>query len=256
MLLMPYPTKSFTCNGSIDNWSGVTLLNITPDAEDLIVYQARPHDPHTENKKRLLRYLIKHKHWSPFEMVHLTFEIRTQRDIAAQILRHKSFSFQEFSQRYADSSEIGYTLPELRLQDQKNRQNSLPTKAPDELYAAIEEFLDAGQELYKSLVAQGYAKETARRILPLCQNTRIFMTGSLRSWLHYVDVRSHAGAQKEHRKIAEEIKQVLLKEVPNVAAAMWPPEPVKTDYRCPVSVKAAGWWQGVKKALADFGRNL
>lgn len=172
-------------------------------------------------------------------MVHLTFEIRTQRDIAAQILRHKSFSFQEFSQRYADSSEVGYTLPELRLQDQKNRQNSIPTKVPDGVYEAIEEFLDAGQELYKDLLHAGYAKETARRILPLCQNTRLFMTGSLRSWLHYVDVRTHPGAQKEHREIAEEIKKVLQYEVPNVAAAMWSPEKPKIT---PVSCRVSGWW--------------
>lgn len=233
-------------------WSGVDLLNITPNAEDLIVYQARPHSPNSDNKERLIRYLIKHRHWSPFEMVHLTFEIRTQRDIAAQILRHKSFSFQEFSQRYADSSEVGYTLPELRLQDQKNRQASIKAQFPDEVYSAVQEYLDAGQEMYKSLVKVGVAKETARRILPLCQNTRLFMTGSLRSWLHYVDVRTHPGSQLEHRELAESIKQVLLKSVPNVAAAMWPcapePEPVKPDH--------CGWWQRVKKALADFGRNL
>lgn len=238
-------TTSFNHNGSPGNWSGVSLLNITPNAEDLIVYQARPHDPHSENKERLIRYLIKHKHWSPFEMVHLTFEIRTQRDIAAQILRHKSFSFQEFSQRYADSSEVGYTLPELRLQDQKNRQNSIQTQVPDGVYEAIEDLLDAAQELYKDLLHAGYAKETARRILPLCQNTRLFMTGSLRSWLHYVDVRCHPGAQKEHREIAESIKKVLQYEVPNVAAAMWPPEKPKPE---PTSCRVSGWVADLRSA--------
>lgn len=203
----------------------VKLVHITPNAEELIVYQARPHNPHTDNKERLIKYLIKHKHWSPFEMVSMGLEIHTQRDIAAQILRHRSFSFQEFSQRYADASELGYTLPNLRLQDTKNRQNSIPTEVPDTVYEAIQEYLDAGQELYKDLLHSGYAKECARRILPVCQNTRIYMTGSVRSWIHYLQVRTDSGTQLEHRLIAEEAKQVFKEQLPTVYQAVFEPTP-------------------------------
>jgi thymidylate synthase (FAD) len=219
---------------------GVSLLNITPNAEDLIVYQARPHNPTSENKERLIRYLIKHKHWSPFEMVHLTFEIRTQRDIAAQILRHRSFSFQEFSQRYADASEIGFSLPEMRLQDPKNRQSSHETEVPSDVTGRIERYLEYGQFLYQYLLSSGYAKETARRILPLCQNTRLFMSGSLRSWLHYVEVRTHPGVQKEHRLLAEEIKEVLKVEVPNVYQAMFQPIATPPTEECQSRLSVMG----------------
>jgi thymidylate synthase (FAD) len=203
-------------------FSAVKLTHVTPDAEDLIVFQARPHNPHSDRKDKLIEYLINHKHWSPFEMVSMGVEISTQRDIATQILRHRSFSFQEFSQRYADASVVGYTMPELRLQDTKNRQNSFDCMAPDEVYRSIKDHLNAGQQLYQDLIAHGYAKETARRILPVCQNTRIFMTGSVRSWIHYLEVRTGPETQKEHRLVAEQIKEVFSEQFPSVAAAVWP----------------------------------
>jgi thymidylate synthase (FAD) len=155
-------------------------------------------------------------------MVSMGVEISTQRDIATQILRHRSFSFQEFSQRYADASVVGYTMPELRLQDTKNRQNSFDCVAPNEVYRSIQDHLDAGQQLYQDLIAHGYAKETARRILPVCQNTRIFMAGSVRSWIHYLEVRTGPETQKEHRLVAEQIKEVFSDQFPSVAAAVWP----------------------------------
>jgi thymidylate synthase (FAD) len=147
-------------------------------------------------------------------------EINTQRDIAAQIIRHKSFSFQEFSQRYADASAVGYSLPEMRLQDQKNRQNSIDTEVPDYIKDMIEMYLDRGQAIYKYLIDQGYAKECARRLLPMCQNTRIFMTGSVRSWIHYLQVRTEQGTQKEHRQVAEQIAVVFAQQFPNIAKAL------------------------------------
>lgn len=205
--------------------SSVKLTHVTPNAEDLIVYQARPHNPHSERADRLIKYLIKHKHWSPFEMVSMGVEIFTQRDIAAQLLRHRSFSFQEFSQRYADASEVGYSLPELRLQDTKNRQNSFQCDVPPEVYDSIQTYLEIGQDLYKQLLEKGYAKETARRILSVCQNTRIFMTGSVRSWIHYLEVRTGPETQKEHRIVAEQIKQVFSEQFPNIALAVWSPVP-------------------------------
>lgn len=200
--------------------SSVKLIHITPNAEDLIVYQARPHNPHSERADKLISYLIRHKHWSPFEMATMGVEIFTQRDIATQILRHRSFCFQEFSQRYADASEVGYSLPELRLQDTKNRQNSFEAQFPQEVYDSITKYLDAGQTLYKSLLTTGVAKETARRILPVCQNTRLFMTGSIRSWIHYLEVRTDAATQKEHRQVAEQIKEVFMQQLPNIGKAL------------------------------------
>lgn len=197
----------------------VKLAHITPNAEDLIVYQARPHNPNSKNPERLIRYLIDHKHWSPFQMATMGVQINTQRDIAAQILRHQSFSFQEFSQRYADASAIGYTMPELRLQDYKNRQNSFEASVPPEIYHEVKAYLDQGQQLYRSLIEKGYAKETCRRILPLCQNTRIFMTGSIRSWIHYLLVRTDPGTQKEHREVAEEIKKIFKTQLPIIYQA-------------------------------------
>lgn len=170
-------------------------------------------------------------------------EIFTQRDIAAQLLRHRSFSFQEFSQRYADASAMGYSLPELRLQDTKNRQNSFEAQFPDELYDSIRKYLDAGQELYKGLIETGVAKETARRILPVCQNTRIFMTGSIRSWIHYLQVRTEEGTQKEHRVVAQQIREVFNEQFPNIAKALEPeaipaPEPQPSFWqRCRSEIK-------------------
>jgi thymidylate synthase (FAD) len=156
-------------------------------------------------------------------MVSMGVEIFTQRDIAAQILRHRSFSFQEFSQRYTDASEIGYSLPELRLQDHKNRQNSFDHDYSPEIYELIQNHLDGSQRLYKQLIGWGVAKECARRVLPLCQNTRLFMTGSVRSWIHYLEVRTGPETQKEHRLVAQEIKEIFTDQFPNVAKAVWPP---------------------------------
>lgn len=223
--------------------SFVKLVHVTPDAEDLIVYQARPHNPHSERADRLIRYLIKHKHWSPFEMAVMGVEIFTQRDIAAQILRHRSFSFQEFSQRYADASAMGYSLPELRMQDTKNRQNSFDVQYPDEVYEGISKYLDAGQQLYQSLITQGVAKETARRILPMCQNTRIFMTGSVRSWIHYLQVRTDPSTQKEHRIVAEQVREIFNQQFPNVAKALEPEESPKPPQ------PTRNLWQRIKECL-------
>lgn len=220
--------------------SFVNLIHVTPNAEDLIVYQARPHNPHSERADRLIRYLIKHKHWSPFEMATMGVEIFTQRDIAAQIIRHRSFSFQEFSQRYADASAMGYSLPELRLQDHKNRQNSFEAQFPDEVYESIRKYLDAGQDLYKGLIEGGVAKETARRILPVCQNTRIFMTGSLRSWIHYLQVRTEQGTQKEHRVVAEQIKRIFDEQFPSIAKALEPDEE-------PATAQPTPFWSRLRK---------
>jgi thymidylate synthase (FAD) len=200
--------------------SSVKLTHVTPNAEELIVYQARPHQPHSDRADKLIKYLIKHKHWSPFEMVSMGVEIFTQRDIAAQILRHRSFSFQEFSQRYADASAVGYSLPELRLQDTKNRQNSFDCQVPPYIIDSIQAYLDEGQEIYKHLLALGYAKETCRRILPVCQNTRIFMTGSVRSWIHYLEVRTGPETQKEHRHLAQQIGVVFKEQFPNIHLAL------------------------------------
>lgn len=207
--------------------SFVKLVHCTPNAEDLIVLQARPHNPNSSNAERLIRYLINHKHWSPFEMATMGVEIFTQRDVAAQIIRHRSFSFQEFSQRYADASSVGYSLPELRLQDTKNRQNSFETCVDESVYGMIDDYLRNGQALYQYLLNEGYAKECARRILPVCQNTRIYMTGSVRSWIHYLDVRTDKGTQKEHRVVAEQIKAIFCEQFPLIAEALTPPPPVK-----------------------------
>jgi thymidylate synthase (FAD) len=212
----------------------VSLKHITNDAEYLITNLARVSNPsnqtNTETSSRLIRYLIQNEHWSPFEMVTMCVEINTQRDIAAQILRHRSFTFQEFSQRYADATQLGYTLPNLRAQDVSNRQSSIPTEYPKELYEQMTNYLDAGQNLYSYMLSIGVAKECARRILPLCQNTRMYMTGSVRSWLHYCDLRCGSGTQLEHQMIAEQVKAILKEQLPTVYEAMWggeiiPPKP-------------------------------
>lgn len=204
----------------------VSLKHITPDAEFLITNLARVSNPANENNTdtsaRLIRYLINHQHWSPFEMVSMCVEINTQRDIASQILRHRSFTFQEFSQRYANATDLGYTLPRLRAQDPNNRQSSLDVEYPQEVYDAIKIYLDAGQDCYSYLLNLGVAKECARRVLPLCQNTRMYMTGSIRSWLHYCDVRCGPETQLEHRLIAEGVKEIIKEMLPNVYEAMWP----------------------------------
>jgi thymidylate synthase (FAD) len=203
------------------------LIHITPNAEDLISYMARVSNPsnqsNTETSAKLIGYLIRHQHWSPFEMVNMCVEIETTRSIAAQILRHRSFSFQEFSQRYAEVS-LRPELPELRRQDTKNRQNSI-----DDLHTSTTDFFDRkigklfseAYDVYQQLLEAGVAKECAREVLPLCTPTRMYMNGTVRSWLHYCDLRCGNGTQKEHRQIAEQVKELLVQHLPNVCKAMW-----------------------------------
>lgn len=205
----------------------VSLVHITPNAEELITYMARVSNPsnqnNTETSARLIKYLIDHHHWSPFEMVNMCVEIETTRSIAAQILRHRSFSFQEFSQRYAEVP-IPAELPELRRQDTKNRQNSiddLDDVLKKNFQFRIGVLYGDGYRLYKDMVAAGVAKECAREVLPLATPTRLYMNGSIRSWLHYCDLRTSNGTQKEHAVIAGQIQDILYLQIPTVAQAMW-----------------------------------
>ena len=203
------------------------LVSITPDAQELIAYCARVSNPanqnNTETAPRLLRYLIKHRHWSPFEMANMVVEIKTTRAIAAQILRHRSFSFQEFSQRYAAVQSVPQP-PLLRRQDAKNRQNSIDDIPLAEQYAwgdQISEHYASSYALYDSLLQSGVAKECAREVLPLGSETTLYMNGTIRSWLHYVDLRGGPETQLEHRTVATSIKDVIEKEMPDVYEAMW-----------------------------------
>ena len=191
------------------------LIWVTPDAENLVAYMARVSNPENQDNPttapKLLKYLIKNKHWSPFEMVNVCMEIETTRDIARQILRHRSFSFQEFSQRYAEV--VNWDKGEARLQDNKNRQNSIPTQDRelqrwwDEQQVAV---WKQSTEAYKLALQQGIAKEVARKVLPEgLAMSRMYMNGTLRSWLHYVDIRCDASTQKEHREVAQQCKVVL-----------------------------------------------
>lgn len=197
-----------------------------PDAQDLIAYCARVSNPanqmNTETSERLLKYLVKHKHWSPFEMVSACLEIETTRDIAHQIVRHRSFSFQEFSQRYADPAEFGdqFVVRDARLQDEKNRQNSVATDDPELEAHWINKQLDviaAAKSAYEWAIANGIAKEQARAVLPEgCTKTRLYMNGTLRSWIHYIDLRSANGTQQEHMEIARACATVITKIFPNI----------------------------------------
>jgi len=206
----------------------VKLISVTPDAEKTMAYIARvsnPSNQDNENYEGLLRYCIKHNHWSVFEQAHMTLEIETTRGIAAQILRHRSFTFQEFSQRYADANLLAADIPvpELRRQDEKNRQNSTDDLDPMQkvfLESAISEHFIAANDLYKRLLEAGVAKECARFVLPLAVPTRIYMTGSVRSWAHYIDLRSAHGTQKEHMIIAEQCREIFKQQFPAVAEAM------------------------------------
>jgi len=206
----------------------VKLISATPKAEDLISYCARVSNPSNQDNpdsEKLIRYLIKHKHWSPFEMAHVVMEINTTRAIAAQILRHRSFSFQEFSQRYADVSLMDFARPpHLRRQDTKNRQNSiddLDAEKTGVFYRQISKLYAESEDLYRELISSGVAKECAREILPLGTPSRLYMSGSVRSWLHYIDLRRANGTQLEHQQIALEAERVLREVVPNVCLAMW-----------------------------------
>ena len=206
----------------------VELVSVTPDAEKLMAYVARVSNPNNQENEKisgLLSYCIKHGHWSVFEQAFMTVEINTTRGLAAQILRHRSFTYQEFSQRYADSSLLGDSipLPELRRQDDKNRQNSIDdvdqfVKQDFELKMQ-RHFVD-GMKLYKEMLDAGIAKECARFVLPLATPTRIYMTGSVRSWVHYIDLRSAHGTQKEHMAVAEGVRSIFSEQFPTVAQAL------------------------------------
>ena len=206
----------------------VKLISITPDAEKTMAYVARVSNPsNQENEKYsgLLKYCIKHNHWSVFEQSHMTLEIETTRGIAAQILRHRSFTFQEFSQRYADSSLLGdyIPIPDLRRQDDKNRQNSIDDISGYEkltLQSKIQEHFGHSMRLYKELLAHGVAKECARFVLPLATPTRIYMTGSCRSWITYISLREKSGTQKEHMDIAKECKKIFAEQFPSCYEAL------------------------------------
>jgi len=206
----------------------VKLVSVTPDAEKTMAYVARVSNPanqENENYAGLLRYCIKHQHWSVFEQAFMTLEIETNRGIAAQILRHRSFTYQEFSQRYADSSLISeyIPVPDLRRQDTKNRQNSIDNIGDYEklgLQGKIQEHFEESMRLYKELLSHGVAKECARFVLPLATPTRIYMSGSVRSWSHYISLRSANGTQKEHMDIANECKKVFIEQFPTVAEAL------------------------------------
>ena len=205
----------------------VQLIHITPNAEELIAYMARVSNPsnqsNTKTSAKLIRYLIEHQHWSPMEMVNMCVEINTTRSIAAQILRHRSFSFQEFSQRYAPVTTLP-EIPELRTQDIKNRQNSINNldEEVDHKYQQLiaKHYVD-GYRLYQLMLDDGIAKECAREVLPLAAPTRLYMNGTIRSWLHYCDLRCGNGTQVEHRLIAGQVKELLMKDLPNVCEAMW-----------------------------------
>ena len=206
----------------------VKLISVTPDAEKTMAYVARvsnPSNQDNENYAGLLRYCIKHNHWSVFEQSHMTLEIETNRGIAAQILRHRSFTYQEFSQRYADTNLLTeyIPIPELRRQDTKNRQNStddLDGYLKLVLEGEIQEHFTKAQQLYNRLLNQGVAKECARFVLPLAVPTKIYMTGSCRSWIHYINLRSAHGTQKEHMVIAEQCREVFKEQFPAVAEAL------------------------------------
>ena len=205
----------------------VKLVSITPDAEQMMAYIARVSNPaNQENEKYsgLLKYCIKHNHWSVFEQSSMTVEIETTRAIAAQILRHRSFTFQEFSQRYADTKLLeAVVLPELRRQDSKNRQNSIDDLDPevvDKLNKQMKTLFSSSSALYNQMLECGVAKECARMVLPLCTPTKIYMTGSCRSWIHYINLRSAHGTQKEHMVIAKAVKDVFVEQFPAVSEAL------------------------------------
>ena len=205
----------------------VKLVSVTPDAEQLMAYIARVSNPSNQDNEKysgLLKYCIKHNHWSVFEQSTMTLEIETTRAIAAQILRHRSFTFQEFSQRYAASTALGeIDLPELRRQDAKNRQNStddLDPEIADKFERQMITLFSSSKALYESMLKQGVAKECARMVLPLCTPTRIYMTGSCRSWIHYINLRSAHGTQKEHMVIADACRKVFTEQFPAVSEAL------------------------------------
>mgnify|MGYP003136284413 FL=1 len=206
----------------------VKLITLTPKAEETMGYIARVSNPKNQENPKvagLLSYCIKHGHWSVFEQAHMTIEINTTRGLAAQILRHRSFTFQEFSQRYADSSLLGDRIPlfEIRRQDEKNRQNSIDDVDPfliQKYEVKIEKHFKQAMKIYQEMLKDGIAKECARFVLPLATPTRLYMTGSIRSWIHYIDLRASHGTQKEHTEIVNQIKSIFVDELPVVSEAL------------------------------------
>ena len=209
----------------------VKLISITKpevkgldNAEDIIAYCARVSNPsnqmNIETAPKLLSYLIKHKHWSPFEMVDICFEIKTSRAIAAQILRHRSFSFQEFSQRYSETTTLEKTL--WRKQGKTNRQvGEENVELSEQDQKVVGDALLHSQKAYNLLLDKGIAKECARMVLPLCTSTTMYMKGSVRSWIHYIDLRAKEDTQKEHRLIVEEVKSIFTQYFPSVSKSIW-----------------------------------
>jgi len=206
----------------------VKFVSITPDAEKMMAYIARVSNPANQQNEKysgLLKYCIKHNHWSVFEQSSMTLEIETTRGLAAQILRHRSFTYQEFSQRYADTKLLDDTipLPQLRKQDTKNRQNStddLDEFLVQDFQLEMTKLFESSMKLYNKMLEQGVAKECARFVLPLATPTRLYMTGSCRSWIHYINLRSAHGTQKEHMNIAEECRRIFTEQFPSVSEAL------------------------------------
>ena len=206
----------------------VKFVSITPDAEKMMAYIARVSNPSNQQNEKyagLLQYCIKHNHWSVFEQSSMTLEIETTRGLAAQILRHRSFTFQEFSQRYADTKllDTEIPVPDLRSQDLKNRQNSnddIPQEKKEEYQALIARHFEDSMNLYNALLSEGVAKECARFVLPLATPTRLYMTGSCRSWIHYINLRSAHGTQKEHMDVVEKARSIFTEQFPSVSEAL------------------------------------
>ena len=208
--------------------NNTSLISITPDAEKTIAYCARVSNPNGQDRteySKLLKYCIDHGHWSIFEMANMVLEINTNRGIAAQILRHRSFSFQEFSQRYADTSFLGESIstPDLRSQDNKNRQNSvddLDQEVKHKYNVQMRQLFSKTKALYDDMVSSGVAKECARFVLPLATPTRMYMNGTIRSWIHYINLRTANGTQKEHMDLALMCKNIFIKQLPTISEAL------------------------------------
>ena len=208
--------------------NNVKLISATPDAEKHMAYCARVSNPNNQENEKfsgLLKYCVKHQHWSIFEQAYMTLELNTTRGIAAQVLRHRSFTYQEFSQRYADSSLLAETipLPELRRQDTKNRQNSIDdidAFVRQEFQIKMQRHFEEGMKLYKEMLDASIAKECARFVLPLAVPTKIYMTGSCRSWIHYISLRTANGTQQEHMDLANDCKKIFIEQYPTVAEAL------------------------------------
>ena len=206
----------------------VKLISVTPDAEKMMAYVARVSNPNNQenpNYAKLLGYCIKHNHWSVFEQAFMTLELETTRGVAAQVLRHRSFTYQEFSQRYADSSMLAETIPlfDLRRQDTKNRQNSIDDIDPhmrQDFELKVQRHFDSAMKLYQVMLRSGIAKECARFVLPLATPTKIYMSGSVRSWAHYINLRTANGTQKEHMDLAEGCKKIFIEQFPTCAEAL------------------------------------